>query len=262
MIKSFKRLGLKALTALIFPLLAALTPLQAGAVVFSNEVLHYTISYKWGLIHKDAGKATLKLSDHGNIYSLLFTARTLPWADKVFMVRDTLKSTVSKAGFKPLSYSKITHEGKHYGVDNLHFSYSGNKMKGTVRKYRRDKKGRVTQSSGSVAGTYPGFDMLSVFYYLRTLDFEKMRSNHVYTVDILSGMKSERLAISCKGVKNLQMPDKRYRSAYILVFTFTQGGKKKSSEDITTYISTDKRHVPLYVVGKLPFGEVRAWLDK
>ena len=104
--------------------------------------------------------------------------------------------------------------------------------------------------------------MLTVCSFLRPLVFEKFRTYHVYSVDRVSGMKSERLAISCKGVKNLQMPDKRYRPAYILVFTFTQGGKKKSSEDITTYISTDKRHVPLYVVGKLPFGEVRAWLDK
>lgn len=44
--------------------------MQSYAKEFKDETLNYVISYKWGLIHKDAGEATLKLRNSGNKYKL------------------------------------------------------------------------------------------------------------------------------------------------------------------------------------------------
>lgn len=56
------------------------------------------------------------------------------------------------------------------------------------------------------------------------------------------------------------MRDKTEREAYHIKFNFTQDGGKKSSDDIDAWISTDSRHIPLYLVGKLPIGEIRVYL--
>ena len=80
-----------------------------AATPFQNEDLHYVISYKWGLIHKDAGDATLSLRRHGDNYNIMLAAKTKPWADKIYQVRDTLKGVVRVSDLKPLSYTKITH---------------------------------------------------------------------------------------------------------------------------------------------------------
>lgn len=76
------------------------------AVNFSNEKLHYVISYKWGLIHKDAGDATLTLKHKGNNYDVVLAAKTKPWADRFYEVRDTLLCTMKTDGLDPVSYKK------------------------------------------------------------------------------------------------------------------------------------------------------------
>lgn len=96
---------------LMSAVLAIVGTLCATAADFADENLHYVITYKWGLIHKEAGTATLSLKGSGNDYRLSLTARTKPWADKVFRVRDTLTSIVGRADQHPRRYVKAAHEG-------------------------------------------------------------------------------------------------------------------------------------------------------
>ncbi|MDE6218112.1 MAG: DUF3108 domain-containing protein [Muribaculaceae bacterium] len=233
----------------------------SAASTLSNETLHYTITYKWGVIHKDAAKATLRLSNSGGKYHMLLTARTLPWADKVFMVRDTLKSTAIAKGFTVTGYEKTTHEGGKYSRDVIKFTHSGNSVKASTTRVREDKKKGISRSSKSLSGMAPALDMLSVFYYIRLLDLHNMPTNQVKKFSIFSGNKVETLSIRKTGVKTITMRNKSQRAAYRLNFTFTQNSKKKSSDDILVYVSADGDKVPLYLVGKLPIGEVRVYLD-
>ncbi len=80
----------KSHTKLTLVIVFLLSCVSAYAAGFANEKLHYVISYKWGLIHKDAGEATLTLRRQGADYRIMLAAKTKPWADKIFMVRDTL----------------------------------------------------------------------------------------------------------------------------------------------------------------------------
>lgn len=225
---------------------------------FADESLHYVISYKWGLIHKDAGEATLNLRNHNGHYSLALYARTKPWADKFYEVRDTLLGSIRKSDMKALSYSKISHENGKYGRDDITYSYSGSTVTGECRRYR-DKKGVISQSEKKLQANGPVYDMLSVFYYLRTINYNALSKGTVYKATVFSGSKAETITIRSLGKEEIKLRDKTRREAYHIKFNFTSGGKKKSSDDIDTWISTDSQHIPLYLVGKLPIGEVRAY---
>lgn len=253
---------MKGLLALIaFTILIPFFGTSEANAALKNETLHYTITYKWGLIHKDAAKATLKLTNVGNQYRMLLTARTLPWADRIFEVRDTLRSTAIRDGFTVTGYEKTTHEGGRYARDIIKFLKSGNHVSATTTCVREGKDGKISRESKSLSGTAPAFDMLSVFYYIRLLDFNHMTANKPYKFTIFSGKKSETLSIKKVGVENIRMRNKNQRSAYKLSFSFTSGGKKKSSDNILAYISADGQKIPLYLVGKLPIGEVRVYLN-
>lgn len=235
----------------------SISAMQA-ATAFKDENLKYVISYKWGLVHKDAGEATLSLKRNGTNYNVVLAARTKPWADKLYQVRDTLKATIRASDLKPLSYTKITHEKGKHKRDEIIYSYSGNVTSGKAKRYRYDKgKASVTENNFSATG--PVYDMLSVFYYLRQLDYNQLSKNKVYTATIFSGRKKETIKIRCLGVEKIKLKDKTEREAYHIKFNFTRDGGKKSSDDIDTWISTDSRHVPLYLTGKLPVGEIRAY---
>ncbi len=244
----------------IFILLStALTPAKVIAKGFTNENLHYVITYKWGLIHKDAGDATLSLRNNGTNYDLMLAAKTKPWADRFYQVRDTLLGSIRIKDMKALSYSKIAHEKGKYGKDVITYSYSGNKATGFCKRYKRNKDGKISESEKTLHATGPVYDMLSVFYYLRLINYDDLQKGRVIKATVFSGSKAETITIKSLGKEMIKLRDKTKREAYHIQFNFTTGGQKKSSDDIDTWISTDSQHIPLYLVGQLPVGQVRVY---
>lgn len=241
---------------------AFLSPTAMGAKPFPDETLRYVVSYKWGMIHKDAAEAKLTLRNSGDKYHVMLAAKTKPWADKFYSVRDTLKATIRRHGLVPVSYTKITHEKGKYARDEVKYSKSGNKTIGHAKRYRPNKEtGGMNVKEKTLTGSGPVYDMLSVFYYLRHIDYNLLNRNKVYVATVFSGNKSEKITIHSLGKEKIKMRNKTTREGYHIRFNFTQEGGKKSSDDIDAWISTDEHHIPLYVVGKLPIGEVRAYLQ-
>ena len=230
----------------------------AKAEAFTNESLRYVISYKWGMVHKDAGDAVLTLRNNGSNYNITLTARTKPWADKVFQVRDTLRSLIAKNGLKPISYVKSTHEGGKYARDVIKYTHAGQKVTAKCDRVKV-KKGKRTNSSITLTSTGASYDMLSIFYYLRSLDYKKMQKGTIYRATVFSGKQKETISIRNMGTSSVKLRDGRTLPAYHLRFNFTSDGKKKSSADMDTWISTDSRHIPLLLEGSLPVGKVKCY---
>ncbi len=227
---------------------------------FDNETLHYVIAYKWGLIHKETGTATLTLKNVGENYNITLTARTKPWADKIFQVRDTLLSTVSRKNFKPLSYTKIAHEGGKYSRDAIKYTYMSGHTYGHATRIRKDKKGKISSSSKQLSASESAYDMLSIFYYLRSIDYSTIPSGKKFSTTIFSGKKKETLTIRCLGIEKINTRNKKNVPAYHIRFRFTSENGQKSSDDMDTWISTDNTRIPLRLEGNLPVGKVKCYL--
>ncbi len=233
---------------------------KAQSPVFKNETLNYIISYKWGFIQKDAAKASLTLTARTNSYEIQLAASTLPWADKIFCVRDTLQSWISKQTLKPIKYIKTTHENGKYNRDVLTFSYNGNTVTGTCD---RTKITNGVKKSSVYKSTVKGntYDMLSIFYYIRSLNFESMTPNQTIKVNILSGSSPEIVTIKNLGVNTAQMPSGKKYQCYHIQFTFTTDSGQSVSAPMDTWITTDAQHIPVMLIGTLPIGKVRAFLQ-
>lgn len=224
---------------------------------FKNETLNYVVSYKWGLIHKEAGEGILSLKEKGDVYEVTLTAKTKPWADKIYMVRDTLIGKIGKKNLKPVSYSRIAHEKGKYGRDDLVYEYTSDSIIGKVTKYREKKDGKIEKSFKRLSSAESSYDMLTVFYYLRTIDYAALKKDEKKTVTVFSGSGKENLTIRYVGEDDVKLTDKTTKKAYHIKFSFTSGKKKKSSEDMDAWISVDSDHIPLLVTGSLPIGQVR-----
>ena len=224
---------------------------------FQNEKINYVVTYKWGLIQKDAGDIEVILKNNGDKYNIELRGKTKPWADKFFEVRDTLKGSLLKNGFKPLTYTRIAHEKKKYSRDDIKYEYSGGKAYGDIKKIREKKDGSIETKTAKIEGEMPAYDLLSVFYFLRNLDYKNLLSGHVVKASIFSGDQSENLTVKYIGEEKVKMRDKSEKDSYHIKFNFTSGGKKKSSDDIDAWISIDDSHVPLLIVGSLPIGQIR-----
>lgn len=232
------------------------------AADFKNETLHYIVSYKWGLIQKDSGEATLTLTDDGEHYNIKMTGKTKPWADRFFQVRDTLEGKIRKRDFKPLLYVKKAHEKDRHSTDVIKYVYGNDRVEGQVQRAKTNKKGEWERSSGTLQASGDVFDMLSIFYFLRKINYDELQTDKTVKAMMFSGSKVEELTITCKGKEKIKLRDKTEQEAYHILFRFTTEGKKKSSDDIETWISTDPSHIPLLIIGNLTIGEVRCYYVK
>lgn len=238
---------------------AAAYATAAADTKFADETLKYVITYKWGLITKDSGDATLSLKNQGPNYYIKLTGKTKPWADGLFHVRDTLISVMDKAKFRPISYTKVAHEGGKYAKDVIEYSYSGSKVSGKATKYR-EKKGTTKTEQIELSATGDTFDMLSVFYWLRSIDPATLPIGQKVTATLFSGSHEETVKIWKVGQESIKMRDGSKRDAWHIRFTFTSKGGKKTSDNIDAWISKDDRRIPLEIKGKLPLGHVNAYL--
>ena len=239
--------------------LIAIVP-NAGAsnpVSLLDETLTYDVIYKWGFINKVAGYATMSLRNDGNLYRASVFAENAPWANSIYMLRDPLSSTMTKEGYYPVSYTYIAHENGKYKKDVLTFHRDGNTFTADAVRYKRKIEGEpLTSSTIHLEAQGMTVDMLSSFFYLRTLDFPNMKKGQSVTVNIFSGSKKEKLKITYMGTQNVSLNGRSFPSYYIN-FTFTRRGVE-SSAPISGWISTDGQRIPLKVEGKLPVGKVRA----
>lgn len=222
-----------------------------------NETFRYVVTYKWGLIQKDAGEVLITKKPGGNGYELKMVAKTKPWADKIYKVRDTLISQTQKERYRPLKYSYIAHEKNKYRRDEVKFSYSGNLVKGVSEKFKEEKNGEISHSVNEMEASGPVYDMLSVYFFLRELDYPNMKAGDIVKATIFSGSKPENLEVKSLGKEMVELRDKKSQEAWHIQFKFTQKGGKKSSDDINCWISTDSAHIPLLIVGSLPIGQIR-----
>ena len=244
---------MKRILTLVLLMVAMVLPQQAVARDFTNETLNYEIVYHWGMIWKHAGDATLSIRKTKTGYYSQLTGKTRSWADKVYPVRDTLKCTMNNE-LKPLQYEKLTHEKDYYARDVVKFSYNYSHTKAHCTRYRKSGTTTIDLSAKSQA-----YDMLSVFYMLRNLDYDELSVNKNYTTVIFSGKEKEYLTINYKGVETIKMRDGTKRKAHRITFRFTQKGGKQSSDDLTAWMSTDDSRIPLLLVGKLAVGEVKCY---
>jgi len=227
---------------------------------FDNESLRYKVLYRWGLINKTAGYATIRMTGgDGETCKAQLTAASEPWADRFYKVRDTLNATMHCADFSPVLYEKLAHEGNESKHDIVRFSRKGYTYTGDcVRKVW--KKGKIfrdeTRTLTAVGTTV---DMMSSFYYMRNLPFEKWPKGYTLTINIFSGKQKEKLTFKYQGTEDVECGGKKWQ-CYHITFIFTGDNQKKTSDNMDAWISTDEARVPLRLEGKLPVGKVQCEL--
>lgn len=229
------------------------------AKLHAPETLTYKVMYKWGLIHKQAGTAKLTITPTQDGYNTLLTAASAPWADKFFMVRDTLIGHMSHNPAHPFRYEKIAHEGNEVKHDVVTYSYHGSKVKADCTR-KVWKKGELTvDETRELQADKEAIDMIASFYYMRELPFENMSAGTEQTIPIFSGKRKETLTIRYLGIDQVNINKQTY-DAYHITFIFTSKGGTKTSDDMDAWISTAPGRTPLKLEGKLPVGKVHCLL--
>ena len=168
----------------------ALAAGPATPLSIPRESLSYKVMFKWGLINKKAGWARLDYSPAGATATAVLYAGSEPWADKLYYLRDTLTTRMSTANHTPEYYERVANEDGKYARDVVRFTRDGNRVTATTRRYRRARPGaELKQADAELEAIGQTVDMVSAFYYARTMPFAKMAPGQQRIINIFSAKK-------------------------------------------------------------------------
>jgi len=223
----------------------------------SVEKLVYKGYYNWGIIWIQAGwvEFTLDKSDkYPDAEKLVAVGGTLPSWDWFFTIRDTLISHYDARTFLPYEFSRKAHEGNYHKTFDYVFDYQDTLVFGDVHRIGKYKR---RDTVPLLPGT---FDMLSVAWMTRELDFEKYGKNDLIPIRILIDSKIYDLYVRYLGVDKTKIAGRR-RECYVFSPLLLEGDVFKGGENMKVWVSKDEYRLPLMVEAKILVGSVKAILN-
>ena len=212
-----------------------------------GEKLTYRVHY--GLIN--AGEAVLEVKGDSTIIGkrktlhLVGNGKSLGAFNWFFKVRDNYESYLDEESLMPWLFIRNVEEGSY-------------KLDRTVL-FNQYKKKAVVDDSTYVVPAYCQ-DLLSAFYYARTLDLENLALNDTVSINTFFDKENYQLMIKYIGKDTL---DSDIGDIRCLKFRpLLQVGRVfKEEEDMTVWISDDPNKVPVRVQANVVVGSIKMDLN-
>ncbi len=214
-----------------------------------GEKLTYRLSY--GVL--DAGEAVLtvdesKKSIQGRkLWRVRGVGKTISAFEWFYKVHDVYESHMDAQGMFPWLFIRRVNEGG-YKISQDYTFYQHKKVvdNGEGKKY---KVPSMVQ------------DMISAFYYARTLNFDNAKVGDVFTVNIFLDNELYPTKIKYTGKQNVKIKGSKYRCMKF-VPVVQEGRVFNSSEDLTVWITDDANRIPILAKAKIKVGSLKMHLVK
>ena len=168
-----------------------------------------------------------------------------------FKVEDNYESFINYNTGLPSFYVRDVKEGTYTQHFETVFNHSNQTLLLT------DKEKKTTRTLKSVAGVQ---DMLSAFYYLRSLDDSELKVGSVKKLNIW--IDDEMFPFQLKVVRTENVKTKfGYINSLVIVPQVMSGRVFKDKEGVTLWVSNDKNHIPIAIKAELAVGSLKAVLD-
>ena len=153
---------------------------------------------------------------------------------------------------------KKTNEGNYHAIErNYYHSFADGTLQRDAYRLKREDvdstsidvyRWRIKKGDDrkKLKNDGVGFDMLSIFYELRNIDYSKLRPGQKLEYHITSGIKNRGLHVKYKGRETCTLKNGRKYPAYLVELTFST--KDSDSTPLQAWLSTDPDHRPLSVV--------------
>ncbi|MFN8166478.1 MAG: DUF3108 domain-containing protein [Bacteroidia bacterium] len=208
-----------------------------------GEVLKFRIHY--GFV--DAGEATLEvmpeLTNLGGreCYHVVGSGKSVGAFDWFFKVRDRYESIVDKSAMVPWLFIRRVNEGGYIINQNVSFNHFLDSAK--------SEKATISVPDNTQ-------DLISAFYYARTLDFNNAKEGDVFEINGYLDDKVIPLNLRFLGRENIKSKKGTFR-CLVLRPMLQEGRVFKDQEDMTVWISDDGNKIPVRVQTNILVGSIK-----
>ncbi len=217
-------------------------PFQVG------ENLVYDVQYGW----MDAGRLGLQITetdfdfDGHPILHMKGVGTTAGALDWFYKVRDRYETYMDVDKFRPHKFVRRIREGKYKMDRDYTFDHHNQEV-------NTGKKGRF-KTPADVQ------DMLSSFYYLRTLDMERAKPGDIFLVNAFMDFELFPFQVKYLGTEHVRIKRGRYE-CYKFVPVVQEGRVFKDEEDLRVWISRDHNKIPILAKANVLVGSLKMELS-
>jgi hypothetical protein len=208
-----------------------------------SEVLEYRVHYGF----MDAGEARLEIAPQlkeiggRKCIHVIGTGRSVGAFDWFFKVRDRYESYIDQEALVPWMFVRRVEEGDYSKKQNVSFNHY-------KRTASSDKKTINTPSHVQ--------DIISAFYYARTLDFAHAAPGDTFTIMTYLDDETFPLTIKYIGKETIKTKAGQFRCIAFHPMLL-QGRVFKEQEGMTVWITDDKNKIPVRAQAEIMVGSVK-----
>jgi len=210
-----------------------------------GEVLEYLIHI--GVI--DAGTARIELKaakktiQGRKVLHSVGIGKSKGMFEYLFKIRDRYETFIDSEGVFPWLFIRRVDEGGYKINQDYKFFQHKNQID--------NGKGQIFETPEYLQ------DMLSAFYYARTIDFSKAKKGDVFTINSFVDNQVFPLKIKFVGIENVETKTGVY-NCYKFNPVVQSGRIFKNENDLNVWITNDGNKIPIMAEANILFGSIKA----
>jgi len=215
-----------------------------------GEKLTYRVHYGW----LNAGVAevevlpNLEYVNGKETFHVKGTGRTVSAFEWFYKVRDEYESNIEVQSMNPLKFKRRVNEGGF----KINRDYDFNIEEKKVFSYEREKVYDILDNTQ---------DMLSSFYYLRSIDFSKAKNGDIFNVNTFMDHKNFSFKVQLVSEETIEVDAGKFK-CYKFSPVVEEGRVFKSKDDLQVWVTKDHNKIPILVEAKIIVGSVKMELNK
>ncbi len=208
-----------------------------------GEKLTYVIHY--GIINAGIATIELKSSDlkiqNRQILHSVCRGKSLGAFNALFKVDDLYESHFDSLGVFPWVFNRNVNEGGYKFTQNYLFLQN---------------RSIVVDGDSSISIPNYTQDMISSFYFARTMNFKNINANDTLTIDCFVDGKYWPLRIKFIGYESVNIRIGKFKCLKFQPIVI-EGRIFKTNEDLNVWISDDGNRIPILVQAKILVGSIK-----
>ncbi|MDI6641832.1 MAG: DUF3108 domain-containing protein [Elusimicrobiota bacterium] len=186
-------------------------------------------------------------------YRIVSEASSYPFFDIIYKVRNCHMSWIDTESLCSLKYVGRQREGGYFKDETIMFDHPNKRF----QLIEVNKEG----TEKIVTGSIPAFvqDVLSAFYYVRTLD---LKVGEEYCLDTQSGDKNYPLRVVVHKKEKIKVEAGSFKCFLVEPFVREDAGIFKAKGRVWIWLTADKHKIPVLMKSKIFVGYISAELKK
>lgn len=226
-----------------------------------GETIAYTLHYKWGSINADVAKGhavldTLVLNGKPVFHTKVF-GRTARFYDIFFKVREDFQSWFTRDGIIPVKFARDSREGSYYSVNVYDYKWQDPEPH-IIADLESSRKEAWCDTIPLTGCTY---DLPSLFYMARNMDFSRVKPNIKYPMTFVIDEDIYNVYFIWLGRERKYIKGVGTVKTMKFAAKLIAGEVFGSDSDMFLWISEDANRIPVYFEAPIKVGLVSGRID-